>query len=513
MNDALASSKPIRIWFNEAKPHDGRIIYVHPSREQLVARLMDDVGSGLRCFVCANSKEFIHRIAQAIEEKCVKPLKALVISSETTNRPDVRAFIGNPRHEALKHDVILASPSIGTGIDITFADNATKIDVVYGFCQSRIGTHLDFDQQLARVRHPGSVHVWIEARRFNFETNLDVVRDDILKQSLFHSVLKDFKDNGDPIYVDKDDPLVEMAALILSQGRASKNDIRQAFLLHKEGQGHQIEFMGKNLTQIAAGEETVDLGARLRQDELINKLVAGRPLRQDEFTRIRRQLERGHMVLEEDRWAYERVKIEVFYRQAINPALVVADELGRRRGKIALFEACMVQGALTLNGAREHLEESKIVRTMKASLKFLKTRDAAASTLNALLSATPLHQVGQFFGDVIVTSDDLASFVEFVTTNKGQVETALDMDVRADLMKKPMRQLNRYLEAVGQNLVEVEHRVEKGKKRYFYALDKDALREMQEIVERRRSADRWRSYYERHWPEHFDELDDEDDDG
>ena len=69
-------------------------------------------------------------------------------------------------------------------MDITFPDNAKLVDVVFGFCEPGINTHLDFDQQLARVRHPGAVKVWITPRCYKFETHLDVVRYDIMRAGL-----------------------------------------------------------------------------------------------------------------------------------------------------------------------------------------------------------------------------------------------------------------------------------------------------------------------------------------
>ena len=62
--------------------------------------------------------------------------------------------------------VLMCSPSLGTGIDITFPDpqcleesGLCKVDCVFGFFYPKVNTHTDMDQQLWRVRNPGQVKV------------------------------------------------------------------------------------------------------------------------------------------------------------------------------------------------------------------------------------------------------------------------------------------------------------------------------------------------------------------
>ena len=70
-------------------------------------------------------------------------------------------FTASPKTEALNYDLILTSPALGSGIDITFPNEAREIDIVYGFLDRGSNDHLDFDQQLGRVRHPGAIKVWV----------------------------------------------------------------------------------------------------------------------------------------------------------------------------------------------------------------------------------------------------------------------------------------------------------------------------------------------------------------
>ena len=196
--------------------------------------------SGKRCIVTSNSKTKMVNLAAAIRDEFPQR-KTIVITSDTRlNEAEVRQFIGSPAKLAEAYHAVFASPSIGTGVDIAFPGKAQVFDVVFGFCEAQITTHLEFDQQLARVRHPGEVKVWVNPRRFHFETEFDVVKRDALERSLFKNLLIGYADTGEPEY-QENDAFLEMASMILSEQRASKNDLKANFIRHKQKQGFRIE--------------------------------------------------------------------------------------------------------------------------------------------------------------------------------------------------------------------------------------------------------------------------------
>ena len=222
--------KDKHLWMNEAKPGKGKTVQVYDSEAHLVAELRQAVADGKRCFVTSNSKAKMAKLAAAISDEF--PAKnAIVITSDTvkSGKKAVREFIADPQSAAVaSYDVIFASPSIGTGVDIAFPDKAQVFDIVFGFCEAQITTHLEFDQQLAPVRHPGAVKVWVNPRRFHFETEFDVVKRDALERSLFKNLLIGYADTGEPEY-QENDAFLEMASLILSEERASKNCLKANF--------------------------------------------------------------------------------------------------------------------------------------------------------------------------------------------------------------------------------------------------------------------------------------------
>ena len=155
----LDPRKPKHIWFNEGTPGADKTIQVYQSQPHLVAELKQALTQGKRCFVTSNAKGKIVQLARAMKDDF--PAKAFItITADTGQDKAVKDFISNPSTEALKYDAVFASPSIGTGVDIAFPDQAQVFDAVFGFCEAQITTHLEFDQQRTTHTKDFKAHVF-----------------------------------------------------------------------------------------------------------------------------------------------------------------------------------------------------------------------------------------------------------------------------------------------------------------------------------------------------------------
>src|SRR6185312_11311093 len=95
----------------------------------------------------------------------------------------------------------------------------------------------------------------------------------------------------------------------------------------------------------------------------------------------------------------------------------------------------------------------------------------AADVLFELLAKTPLLCDGEFVFTPFTTAD-LTQFAHEAKKNKPVIENALDVEVRADILSKPMSQLNAFLKLAGMSCKLVKKRKLAGKMIYPYALDK-----------------------------------------
>ena len=152
---------------------------LYENKNHLKKDLFLSIQNNKRCFVSSNSKTQLLELEKSIKNTFVDK-KVFIITSNNSEDYETQNFINNIQNEIRKYDVILASPSLGTGVDISFPKKQKVIDYVYGIFESRINTHFDIDQQISRVRHPKNVRVWISPEIHFFETNTDVIKREIL---------------------------------------------------------------------------------------------------------------------------------------------------------------------------------------------------------------------------------------------------------------------------------------------------------------------------------------------
>src|SRR5262249_24888452 len=256
-------------------------------------------------------------------------------------------------------------------------------------------THFDFDQQLGRVRNPGAVRVWVDRRRFHYETSLDVVRRELLEDKIASLVVDVSKARKIAALID-DDPLLEMAATITAEQRCSMNSPLRHFVEHKRAQGYTIEVIDY-ADESGAGRELLRQGSNLGDAEYAEKMCAAPPLHYREYAYLQNELDRGRPISAEQWCSLQRTRMELFYRQPITIQLVALDNRGRYRAAVATFEAIERQLATENEGsARKPLDRA---------LRFLRSRDDQAASLARLLGHTPLIRGASWDCDVVFGGD------------------------------------------------------------------------------------------------------------
>ncbi|AWN39699.1 plasmid replication protein, CyRepA1 family [Methylobacterium durans] len=534
-NGILQPQKPVHLWVNQQPAAGGRTIELYENKKHLTGDLMRAIAEGKRCFVTANSKKLIGKIEAIIRQRFGKTRRLITITADTGSRPEVQDFVANAAARAATYDVVLCSPSLGTGVDITFPHNAKLLDVVFGFCEPGINTHLDFDQQLARVRHPGSVKVWITPRRFTYETHVDVVRQDILRAGLYKDMLDSFDDDGKPRFLEED-PLIEMAVLVKSAERASKNNLRGNFVLYKQAQGCTIVHVGKDIERSVDGHIALKRGEELAGEELVASIMGASVLTRADFEKVRRALEAGDVVDEATRASYERTRLELFYRAEATPDLIRLDNGGRRRREVSLFRDVVRLPPEAVPADR--------LAPLHRDLSFLgDAQQDLAPALARLLRLTPLWRerpydplpgavtevergrvflpgdawrlaqegrvAGSFNAEAVFETRDLEAFARFMIDNKAPLENLLRLEIRSDVLKKPIQQLGQVLSLLGLAITLAVTQKISGRKIRRYSLDATVLSTLEEIADRRERKQAW-AFLVDLYGLHMDPSDDDD---
>lgn len=490
------SFKPSTLIINDRR--SASPLQIFESRDHLIGDLNRSVIDGKRVFVTSNSKKLVDGLHQALVEAGVK---SILISSDTTGGEEAKKFIAEPAKRALEYDAILTSPSLGTGVDITFPDRESKIDVVYGFFEANITTHFDFDQQIWRVRHPGAVRVWISPRRFNFDTAVDVVKREIQQKHLYKSVLATYDDDFKPVY-HTDDALIDMAALARSQQLASKNNLKRNFIAMKRRHGHTIEFVESDAVMSGEGKALEQAGRILAEAAYRQRLLAARPLDKDAFETIEQRILDNDEVDIGERLSLDRMRIERFYRQPITDQLIELDDRGRLRERVVRFERLQIfSRARSPDLIAGDLEKAEM---FGLKTRFLRDERAVSQLLYKLLTEADVFANGKFLRDVTVSALTLKRFMETMQAQKPVIENMLKLEVRKDA-GAGISQLRAVLGIVGLRLDSAGKTKAKavagGKTVYFYRLSPAALDHIEGVVARRAEIGGW-DFLNRHhgWP-------------
>lgn len=476
-NCCLIVNKPLAI-------ADRRPIYLYQSKNDLEAKLVSAVKEGKRCLVVSNSKAAVDTLEEIIEKRCGASVKRQKVTSENSQETKVKDFVENIKTEFLKIQVLICSPSLGTGVDITFPDGEQKVDHVFGFFYSNINTHTDIDQQIARVRNPGAVSVWFDRRRSSFETNFDVIRDDLVRGFWVPAAVTDTGDDGRLDY-DKNNPLLLIWSHVICAQRSSKNKLVELFTRLREANGWDVQLVKKGETSEPNKSAWKEAKAEIRSRR-ISGIMDAVDLPDHEvlelYERSRTQgMGQGQDLTEQQRYQLDRGRLRMSFGVPITHQLIAMEEDGRLGERVTRFKACF----------DEHI--GLVVSGILSDLK--KEAGALKKTSHGVLLHVMMTVVGLFKDGVLneaarLTKNDLQAFVAICRSNKTIIEEMSGFEIRGDLKKNPIRTLNEFLGLIGLSLIDVGRKRNNGTIVRIYALDGDKLEQMRELAQNFREFDR-----------------------
>ena len=457
---------------------ENRPIDIYDSKPQLIAQLMSDAQAGKKIFVSTNSKKQVNRLELAIKTK-LPDLKLIAITSDNSSSKMVTEFVGDIKTEAKKYDLVISSPSLGTGIDITFSEDEEFYDSVYGIYEALINGHTEIDQQLARVRHPKSVKVWVSPRRFNFETHFDVIKADLLCSSVIANTAVDLAmPLADQVFAENGD-FFRTAALILSSQRESKNQLRKNFIEYKQSQGWIPNFVSAPDDQ-ALGSEVLHLGKILEEQVYAERILNSKPVTEVEFLRMEDALQEEERLTADEFLSYQRMKLEIFYCRQVDLQMITDDKRWKLRKQFSAYNRLLDSKSIS-----EYQDRTRFLPTdrLRKNLSVLSDEQAAPYLLRGILASTPIFFENEVVTGVEFTSSDLKNFTRICLKLKGIIERQFEINLRTDIETKPAMQLGVFLGLIG--IKTLKPRTEKtpsGGKTYFYRIDPETVQRMTDLM-------------------------------
>lgn len=463
---------------------DGLPVEIYSSKEDLIGRLEKDVAEGKKLFIASNSKRLIESLFAVIQEKFGEDI-ALAVTSSNSSSTEIQESISDFKAVYEKYNVFLCSPSLGTGIDISFQDEKQVVDCCYGFFESLINTHLDIDQQIRRVRHPKQVRVWISPRKFNFETEFGVIKRQLLVDRVIANTFIGFDPVTRQELYNENDEFLTLATHIVTDQRRSQNNLKKNFIDYKLKTGWNPILIAKDQAYFNSGADFFALGKHLENQVFAQNVLTAVPINEERYKEIQSLLQDEAPIDECDIWSFRRMNLELFYQCEVSNEIIELDNRGEKRNQFRLFAAITNHDTIrTINRLMTQKYSSK-----SKSIPFdrLKDWDAKIVLVHTLFSSTPIFHNESFDPSIIYKMMDLSDFIRTSKKLQGYIEGQLRHPVRGDIISKPTRSLNYLLKLVGLNTNRSSKKI-KGEKIYLYSISPDSLKIMVDLVELRNSV-------------------------
>lgn len=449
-------------------PSTRRSINLYKKKKELEKHMLDSIRAGRKCFVCSNSKETIKTLDKIIEDEFGSEVKKKSITSDNSRQKSEREFIENIREKILDLDVLLCSPSLGTGIDLSFPDGKSEIDEVIGFFNPYVNTHMDIDQQLSRVRNPGNVSVWFETNRMTLESDHKVIQDEIGQSFSLSGLIEGYDDDGKIVY-NHNHPLLVIFSHVISSQRSSRNKLLELFIELRKQYGWDV----LPVDQDSGYKSRFEQVKKKLKSEFIDLVLNSKTLIEEDYLELCLKEADGLNLSDAERASKIRGDIE----RALNIDVdrQIAEEYLNNNliNKIQMFRSVFHDdfSGRVLEQISDNIRKSEYLIPFGNEL----------SVLLSILSLTNLVSADGFHKDLSIKNDDLSEFVKLLEKNKVIIEETTKVSIRSDFKSNPVRQLNMFLDLFGIALIKGKRSRASGKLGFEYALDKQKLGLMEKL--------------------------------
>lgn len=460
------------IYNKPVPPHLDRTVEIFKHREPLERDLLDAIRRGEKCFVASNSKKDCEVIAEMLRREFGAELRIFSITSD--NSRDARSihFLKNIKEEILRYDVLVCSPSLSTGIDISFPNDESKIPNIYGFFNRHVSTHTDIDQQLYRVRHPQRVKVWISPESPGYSANFDVILDE-LGRAQFVPMATLRQSSTGLVEYNTEHPLLLIAAHIFASRRASMNRLIELFVELREANGWTVSW-NNTCPRKNSARSTAEAAVRRNHAQAI---LAASELSEIDYVELDQRRENGDVLSEGECRSLERFEMQRLLEQTLTMEAIEDCLNSEMLPKAKAFRAIDYSDSC-LRDLKSEPERAAVCLTELPEGR-LPAMQPNGMLRVAFRKAGLITPEGQWNADKI-ESARLRSFGAFVDKNKLMIEQMLRIKVRSDVTRNPVRFLNVLTGRVGLHLQMTQETKVKGKRVRYYALE--GVERMQDLA-------------------------------
>lgn len=247
------------VYNNQYKIAEGKSLFVYESKDHLMEVVMQQVMAKGKRYIYANSKEQVKTIATAIEQERERKHydgAVLVVHADVTSTAEVKKALEDINAVVPELDVLIASPTLGTGFDIK--SDFHQFDKTIGFLSSNVGTSEEGHQGLNRARDVKEFHVYLDSAERGEPTDPTYIQDKLIEQVSFETMKVLAIDPTTGNFASKN-PLYEwLYCKVKAKKNESRNSYKSRFIELAKHDGYEINHITKN-------DLTAKFGAEVRE--------------------------------------------------------------------------------------------------------------------------------------------------------------------------------------------------------------------------------------------------------
>lgn len=248
-------------------------VFEAATETEWLADLKATIEQGDPVAVACNTKADAKAIEQLVRE--LYPDKRVVaITSDESTDADHQAFIREINQRVADIDVLIYSPSMGTGVSI----DANRFDVVFGLARNSAegtGTPLDFLQQLSRVRSVGARYwvLYLDPREYRRPTEPVVYYEQLLTREEERE-LRTIVGQGGIRPADESDRIyATLYSLVKANIARQKNRFRDTIVAELQRAGIERIPLPSDRDQCADAAGQLRSARRKAKDDAIKRIV------------------------------------------------------------------------------------------------------------------------------------------------------------------------------------------------------------------------------------------------
>lgn len=464
----LVGAENIEVVENEYQRTDAPPMLSYDSKEELTQKLFENIEAGVKCYVATSSKEEALNLERDLKKKFPE-LRVLCITQKNSAAPEIRMLLKNLKRAVLDYDVLIASPTLGTGIDLSI--DHFQETFVFGFHHTT--THSDLLQHAARNRKAKTIHAWIAPGETFNSTDPAYYKQLCIDRAIQTGIAIDYDEQTKArIAASHEVDFLELWGDVKATEAESRNNLADNFYGQAREEGHKVTAVNPPTAQQTKELEEIHklrvATENEREEERIQAVEQARDITELEA----QDLERKFYVNPTEEAEKEKHRIQHFYGLTADRELIEIDNKGKFMGRL---EAYMM-----------HVGQ---IDPKERDRKRFDNKEYMLTDARHYARATDMRQtvLEKFFGNGIEAEFSKTSLlksgvIKWVLDNREDIKRDLNVKVKSDFTEKPVELVAAILKQIGIQLKNRRPGKRNEKAERLYRIDNASVETMNRLA-------------------------------